>query len=79
MADPVKKAEAAPSSATLTISEMPGGTRIDVAFSEPFRVKNPSEVQTLAIAALDHMRGLLKDLFGETKEELKVVPQQKPH
>ncbi|BEH14292.1 hypothetical protein [Marinobacter shengliensis] len=80
MADPAQKTEAAPVSATLTITEMPGGNGVSIDFtlSEPYRAENPSMVQSLAIAALDHMRDYLKSRGSDLEEQLE-LRHRKPH
>lgn len=72
-------ADAAPAKATLTITEMPDGTNIEIEFSEPFRMNEASLVQTLALSGMDHMRSVLKEHFSDVKEDLRVLQRAKVH
>ncbi len=79
MANATAQCQSAPASATVTITEMPQGTAIEVQFNTPFEKENPKLAHLLAIRATDELRRLLKEQFEDTQESLHVLKGGKTH
>lgn len=68
-----------PASATVTITEMPQGTSIEVQFNTSFQRENPKLAHMLAIRATDELRRFLNEQFEDSQESLHVLQRGKTH